>query len=119
MQNNPSCKVRRLGNRSGRIYHFAVFVQRPRSQSYHLSIPAPVLAETWKDFIHSHHYRTVPDFYRSFIAKHPRRSCEAMWSCLMQVDPYRDNDIPRDLNFESLYKWYNPLLEAEKIKNNT
>lgn len=72
------------------------------------------LRATWGDFIHTHHYQTVSDFYDSWIAKHPRRTCEAMWNGLMEGRFVSDNRIPRELNFEDLWRWYQPLLEAEQ-----
>ncbi|MBF0385817.1 MAG: hypothetical protein HQL27_08105 [Candidatus Omnitrophica bacterium] len=74
---------------------------------------SPILAEAWKDFICSHHYRTTNNFYNSYITQHPRRTCEAMWSSLMMCDPYNDNYIPKNFTFEELYKWYDPLIKAE------
>ena len=35
------------------------------------------LLESWKPFIHTHHYEIHTDFYDSWIANHPRRSGEA------------------------------------------
>lgn len=72
------------------------------------------LEKTWEPFIHSHHYRTHNNFYDSFIAKHPRRTCEAMWSCLMDLDPYEDVDIPKGACFDELWEWFRPLVEAER-----
>lgn len=73
-----------------------------------------VLAETWDDFIHSHHYRVCHNFYDSYIAKHPRRTCEAMWSCLMDLRPYPSRSIPRDADFVDMWEWYKDLIAAEK-----
>jgi hypothetical protein len=75
------------------------------------------LSETWSDFIHTHHYRTCNDFYKSFIAKHPRRTCEAMWNQLMECKFIQDHDLPKDATFNDLYEWLTPLWEAEKAKN--
>jgi hypothetical protein len=72
------------------------------------------LRETWSDFIHSHHYTTCNDFYESFIAKHPRRTCEAMWNQLMECKFISDHDIPRNYQFEELYSWMQPLFDVEK-----
>lgn len=73
------------------------------------------LSEVWKPFIHSHHYRVHNDFYQSWIAKHPRRSCEAMWAQLMDVQFVEDHDIPKKVGFEQMWKWYQPLIDAENI----
>ncbi len=34
----------------------------------------------WKDFIHTHHYQYVKDFYSSYLGIFPRRSCEMVFS---------------------------------------
>lgn len=74
------------------------------------------LRETWSKFIHTHHYMTFINFYDSFIAKHPRRTCEAMWNQLMECKFISDNDIPKDYNFKELYNWFEPLIEIEAAK---
>lgn len=71
------------------------------------------LMESWGGFTYSHHYQTFSSFYESWIARHPRRTCEAM------VMPTRygffvdDFLIPKEYNFEQLYEWLKPLLDAE------
>lgn len=72
------------------------------------------LSETWRGFIHTHHYTTTDDFYESFIAKHPRRTCEAMWNQLMECKFIRDHGIPRSSTFTELYERLQPLLNVEK-----
>lgn len=79
--------------------------------------PEAALEETWKDFKHTHHGHIIDSFYRSYIAQYPRRTCEALWSSCIDCNPYNDNNIPRDLSFEELYKWYEPLLKAEAKKD--
>ncbi len=74
------------------------------------------LRETWRDFIHTHHYTTHNNFYDSFIAKHPRRTCEAMWNQLMECKFISDNDLPKSSTFQDLYKWMQPLFNVEKAK---
>jgi hypothetical protein len=76
------------------------------------------LRETWDDFIHTHHYTTCNDFYDSFVAKHPRRTCEAMWNQLMECKFISDNNLPKGISFDELYGWLQPLLNFEKNKAN-
>jgi hypothetical protein len=71
------------------------------------------LRVTWREFIYSHHYRTEKDFYSSWMAKHPRRTCEAMWNRLMEIQVVSENPIPRNASFESLWEWCQALVEAE------
>lgn len=71
------------------------------------------LAKTWNDFIHTHHYKTHKDFFESFVAKHPRRSCESMWAKLMKRQFLAEREVPREVDFPTLYKWYYTLLKVE------
>lgn len=75
------------------------------------------LADTWSDFIHSHHYQTCKDFYESFIAGHPRRSCESMWAQLMDIQYISPRRIPKHADFTELWDWYAPLIKVEKSRN--
>lgn len=74
------------------------------------------LENTWQPFIHTHHYEIHSDFYDSWIAKHPRRSGEAYWHQYMDAKFIADNPIPRNLGFEELWKWYEPLMAVEAQK---
>lgn len=72
------------------------------------------LRESWKSFIHTHHYKVLTSFYSSFAGEHPRRSCEAMWSQFMDcmfIEPY---PMPQNTGFTELYNWLDPRVEAEK-----
>jgi hypothetical protein len=72
------------------------------------------LREIWRDFIHTHHYSTIKDFYDSWIAQHPRRTCEAMWAQLMEIKYFDGRPFPREDNLGALQKLYRPLIEAER-----
>ncbi|MDR4497016.1 MAG: hypothetical protein MRK02_03680 [Candidatus Scalindua sp.] len=71
------------------------------------------LCLTWKDFIHSHHYSTCKDFYDSWIAKHPRRTCEAFWDETMELKKVKENNIPKNCGFPQLWDFYEQLKKAE------
>ena len=60
----------------------------------------------WDSFIHTHHYRAATSFYESWTFKHPRRTCEAMWEMLMQVNPYPDNPPPITKDLAELQQWF-------------
>jgi hypothetical protein len=79
------------------------------------------LWDTWKSFIHTHHYYVTKDFYKSSMGLFPRRTCEAQWNYDMPEKEafYPHNPIPRKLGFEELWEWYSPLIEAEKKKAET
>jgi hypothetical protein len=72
------------------------------------------LLATWSPFIHTHHYQIQTSFYDSIIAKHPRRSCEALWARLMECQFLTDHSFPRSASFDELYAWLKPKLDEER-----
>jgi len=75
------------------------------------------LRETWKPFICEQHYGTTKSFYDSWIAKHPRRSCEAVWGEKMEmVDFVDDQGLPLEKEWHILLDWLRPRLDNEKAK---
>lgn len=72
------------------------------------------LGDRWSDFIHTHHYRTANSFYSSMASRHPRRTCEALWECLMMLKPSDGVVFPKDKGFDELYKFIEPRVVAEK-----
>ncbi|QQR88649.1 MAG: hypothetical protein IPJ88_10380 [Myxococcales bacterium] len=71
------------------------------------------LRKTWDSLICSHHYETSTDFYNSILAHFPRRSVESIWNTVAMARVVQKNPIPRHLNFDDLYQWFKPLLNAE------
>jgi len=76
--------------------------------------PEAELQQKWDPFILSHHYRTCASFYDSFTANHPRRTCDAMWRMLMDVQFVDRNPLPREAGWAELREWYEPLFEDER-----
>jgi hypothetical protein len=74
------------------------------------------LRETWKEFIHTHHYETHSSFHDSWIANHPRRTGEAYINQYWEAQFINNNPIPKDLPFPQLWEWYRPLRKIEKQK---
>jgi hypothetical protein len=72
------------------------------------------LRSSWDPFIHTHHCRMTSDFYKSWIANHPRRTIEAMWAELIDARFVSENAVPKDLDLRDLREWYDPLLKAEQ-----
>ncbi|HEY5505003.1 MAG TPA: hypothetical protein VIK28_07585, partial [Sedimentisphaerales bacterium] len=73
------------------------------------------LVQTWSDFIHTHHYQTHTSFYESLIIRHPRRSCENLWTRLMEGRwTEKWVEFPRQASFDELYQWLQPRIEAEQ-----
>lgn len=71
------------------------------------------LTSVWRPFIHSHHYSIRGSFYDSYVAKHPRRSGEALWQCLMEARFIEGAVFPKEMDFDSLRDWLKPRVEAE------
>lgn len=44
------------------------------------------LHDSWSDFVFSHHFSTMDDFFESSIAKYPRRTCEVLFDTTMNCD---------------------------------
>lgn len=72
------------------------------------------LEELWSHFMYNYHGHTCKNFYDSFLAKHPRRSCEAMWAMLMDVLPAPERTIPITADFSELQAWFTPMIEIEQ-----
>lgn len=73
-----------------------------------------ILSQAWEKFIHTHHYDTLDDFYKSFIARFPRRSCEAMWKQLEECEFLEDHyNFPKKLKYDKLKEWFKPLFAHE------
>jgi hypothetical protein len=71
------------------------------------------LRQTWAPFIVEHHYDTETSLYDSWIAGHPRRSCDAVWRQVMDLEFLEDNPIPLHLPFGEQLAWFRQLVEAE------
>lgn len=71
------------------------------------------LRETWSEFIHTHHYEVVHDFFDSFVALHPRRSGEAYWNQYWAAKFINQNPPPRDLDLAGTFRWYQQLMRYE------
>ena len=71
------------------------------------------LEATWSPFIHSHHYCIRRSFYDSNLAKHPRRSCEAIWGRVGEARFVDVATFPESADFNALYRWLQPRIDAE------
>ena len=72
------------------------------------------LRQTWSPFIVSHHYQICDDFYDSWIANHPRRTCDTMWQQLMECRFLDPHHLPITDDWNVIREWYQPLIEAER-----
>lgn len=96
------------GNRTQEYNQTEIIDIRPREE----------LEPLWDGFTFSHHYDIETSFYSSWIARHPRRSCEAIWNQFMEVKFIEDHSLPREADFDELYEWLEPLVNAEDAAEN-
>jgi hypothetical protein len=71
------------------------------------------LRANWARFIHTHHYDIRRDFFDSWIAQHPRRTCEAAWQQFFEAKFISNNKVPLTSTLPELWSWYQPLLDVE------
>jgi NAD-dependent SIR2 family protein deacetylase len=71
------------------------------------------LIKVWEPFIHTHHYDIRNNFFDSWIAQFPRRSCEAAWSQFMEVKWLDFKEFPKNYSFKELYEYLTPKLDIE------
>ncbi|RYZ56088.1 MAG: hypothetical protein EOP49_01255 [Sphingobacteriales bacterium] len=74
---------------------------------------------SWEKFIHTHHYDYHTSFFKSSIARHPRRTVESYrhWSMpLTPSDAFQEgNPVPQNFaSLEEMWNWYKPIIDAEK-----
>lgn len=75
--------------------------------------PADELLRSWSRFVHTHHYDIRRDFNGSWIAQHPRRTCEAAWQQFFEAKFISIHQVPTISNLSELQAWFAPLLQAE------
>lgn len=91
--------------------------QRAMEQTTFITIQSDgEVSERWEPFIHTHHYEIDVDFYNSWIANHPRRTGEAYLNQYCEAKFIVNNPIPRDLDFQALWGWYEQFKNAETQK---
>ncbi len=71
------------------------------------------LTQVWEPFIHSHHYSIHKSLYDSSIARHPRRSCEAIWQRVAMARFVEGGGFPQNMDFNQLRNWLEPRLAHE------
>lgn len=73
------------------------------------------LSETWKPFIHSHHYEIHKTFFESTLGTYPRRTCEALFDNLMNCK-FLDSEkgFKENMTWNEVRELVSPILEDEK-----
>jgi hypothetical protein len=77
-----------------------------------------VVLPRWDGFIHSHHYHYEENYFKSSLARNPRRTSESYFQHIICLDEHEafseSNPIPDDITaLNDLWKWHEPLIKAE------
>lgn len=64
--------------------------------------------------VHTHHFSVRRNFHDSYIALHPRRSCEALWASLMECRFLEGSRIPASGSLDEIQKWMQPRIDVEE-----
>ncbi len=85
--------------------------------------PEEELRKRWDGFIHSHHYDITDNYFGSSLAFNPRRTSESYFSHILPTtisEAFREsNPVPQNFKtLDELWKWHEPLIEAELKKTN-
>ena len=71
--------------------------------------------KTFSKFIFESHWRSTGGFYNSWISKHPRRTCEALWAETMEMVIFNEFHFPQDSDWSELYDYLAPRIEHENL----
>ncbi len=76
--------------------------------------PEDKIVKTWKSFIYSHHYSVISDYFDSSLARHPRRTGEALHiGQIIHGMCAEGNPVPRNRCLSDLQFWFRELRESE------
>jgi GDP-mannose 4,6 dehydratase len=76
--------------------------------------PRQQLEQTWEEFFVRAHYGIQDDILKSYLFRHPRRSCDAFAAATLMLKPWHDNPFPRFDSLGKLQEWVKPLIEEEE-----
>lgn len=73
--------------------------------------------DSWKDFIHTHHYSVHKKLFESALGTYPRRTCDVLFDNTMNVRwSYGNRGFKEGMNFDDIEKLIKPMLEDEMGK---
>lgn len=75
--------------------------------------PRADVVAAWEEFFHSHHYSVIDTILNSYLFRHPRRSCEALYSATLLNSPLPDNPFPEFSSLADLHAWTKRLIAEE------
>lgn len=71
------------------------------------------LRRSWAALIHTHHYDVWPDYFDSWLARHPRRGIDQYVRQYLEAQFIDENPVPRDVSLEELATWFDHLIAKE------
>ena len=71
------------------------------------------LETKWNEFFVKQHYMVETDVSRSWLFRHPRRSCDAFAAATLMCKPWHDNPFPVFGSLGELQDWVEPLIDEE------
>ena len=78
-------------------------------------IDEETMLNTWKDFIHSHHYRYSNSFFDSYLAKFPRRTCETVFATFsLNVPSDGSRGFKENFNWDMIKEFLSDMLVEEQ-----
>ena len=78
-------------------------------------IDEETMLNTWKDFIHSHHYRYSNSFFDSYLAKFPRRTCETVFATFsLNVPSDGSIGFKENFNWDMIKEFLSDMLVEEQ-----
>ncbi len=80
-------------------------------------MPEDTVRERWDSFIVDTHYDVYRDYFDSFIARYPRRSCEAMWAQVMEGVFLEERALTQHPNWDEFNRYINRFIEVEKAQS--
>lgn len=72
------------------------------------------MLNTWKDFIHSHHYKYSNSFFNSYLANFPRRTCETVFATFsFNIPSDESNGFKENFDWENIKERIADMLVEE------
>ena len=80
--------------------------------------PEEEIIQSWEEFIHTHHYSVVKNFFKSALGKFPRRTCEMLFDNTQKLFwMHGDRGFRERMSFEEIKEYLDSLLRDEEIGN--
>jgi hypothetical protein len=77
--------------------------------------PEEELERKWDLFFCRDHYSITEALGRTWLFRHPRRSCESFAMATLQQDPWPNNPLPEFNTLSELHAWIAPLVAEERL----